>query len=237
MGDVLDLETAREGSPAGIAASLDALGHADLGPLFDPATCDRLAGMFDEERPFRSHIVMRRHGFGEGEYKYFANPLPGAISDARRALYARLVGVANTWEAALGTGRRFPQSHEAFLDRCHADGQSRPTPLLLRYRAGDYNCLHQDLYGAHTFPLQVVVLLSDPDAFEGGEFVMTEQRPRMQSRAEVVPLRRGHALAFAVNARPRQGTRGIYRVKQRHGVSRLRRGERFTLGIIFHDAE
>lgn len=219
-----------------ILAALDAHGHADLGPLFDAQACAELAGLFEEDARFRSHIVMRRHGFGDGEYKYFAHPLPRQILDARAALYERLVDIANAWEEALGTGRVFPPTHAAFLERCHAAGQTKPTPLLLRYRAGDYNCLHQDLYGEHAFPLQVVVLLSDPSDFEGGEFVMTEQRPRMQSRAEVVPLPRGHALAFAVNQRPRRGARGPYRVRQRHGVSRLRAGERRTMGIIFHDA-
>ena len=222
---------------AGVAAELDAFGHADLGRVLDDAACAWLAGLFPEEAPFRSHVIMRRHGFGEGEYKYFADPLPAEIARLRRELYPWLVPVANAWEAALGTGRSFPPDHAAFLARCHADGQRRPTPLLLRYRPGDYNCLHQDLYGPHVFPIQVVVLLSDPASFEGGEFVTTEQRPRMQSRAEVVPLRRGHAVAFAVNERPRQGVRGVYRVRQRHGVSRVRAGERFTLGIIFHDAE
>ena len=218
-------------------AELDAVGHADLGRVLDDAACTRLAELFPTEAPFRSHVVMRRHGFGEGEYKYFADPLPPEIARLRRELYPRLVPMANAWEAALGTGRTFPPEHAAFLARCHADGQRRPTPLLLRYRPGDYNCLHQDLYGPHVFPIQVVVLLSDPASFEGGEFVTTEQRPRMQSRAEVVPLRRGHAVAFAVNERPRRGARGVYRVRQRHGVSRVRAGERFTLGVIFHDAE
>lgn len=220
-----------------VRRSLEAHGHIDLGPLLDPAACERLAGLFSQSAPFRSHVVMRRHGFGEGEYKYFTNPLPPEIVAARASLYEQLVGIANAWERALDTGRQFPPSHAEFLERCHAAGQTRPTPLLLRYREGDYNCLHQDLYGEHVFPLQVVVLLSDPADFEGGDFVLTEQRPRMQSRAEVVPLEQGHAVAFPVNERPRMGSRGVYRVRQRHGVSRVRSGERYTLGIIFHDAE
>jgi len=220
-----------------VRRSLEAHGYIDFGPSLDPAACERLANLFSESAPFRSHIVMRRHGFGEGEYKYFSNPLPPEIAAARAALYERLVDIANAWERALGTGKQFPPSHAAFLERCHAAGQTRPTPLLLRYREGDYNCLHQDLYGEHVFPLQVVVLLSDPADFEGGDFVLTEQRPRMQSRAEVVPLEQGHAVAFPVNERPRMGSRGVYRVRQRHGVSRVRSGERYTLGIIFHDAE
>ncbi|HZH46383.1 MAG TPA: 2OG-Fe(II) oxygenase, partial [Roseococcus sp.] len=182
-------------------------------------------------------VVMARHGFGRGEYKYFAHPLPPEVAALRAALYGRLAPVANRWSEAMGLPTRYPAAHAEFLSRCHAAGQAKPTPLLLRYGAGDYNCLHQDLYGEHAFPLQVVVLLSAPgEVFEGGEFVLTEQRPRMQSRAEVVPLRQGEAAAFAVNHRPVQGTRGIYRVTMRHGVSRVRRGERQTLGIIFHDA-
>ncbi|MEL6266270.1 MAG: 2OG-Fe(II) oxygenase [Pseudomonadota bacterium] len=219
-----------------VAACLDSHGHADLGPVFDAETCARIAGLYERDALFRSRIDMRRHGFGSGEYKYFADPVPDAIAAARATLYARLVGVANAWETALGSGRQFPDTHAGFLARCHAEGQRRPTPLLLRYREGDYNCLHQDLYGPLVFPLQVVVLLSDTAGFEGGQFVLTEQRPRMQSRAEVVPLRRGHAVAFAVNERPRRGSRGVYRTRQRHGVSRLLKGERMTLGLIFHDA-
>ncbi len=216
--------------------ALSADGHADLGEVLDAAACERIAALWEDEALFRSRIDMRRHGFGEGVYKYFAAPVPEEIAALRRALYARLVPVANLWEEMLGTGRRFPDAHEAFIARCHADGQTKPTPLLLSYGAGDYNCLHQDLYGPHVFPLQVVILLSDPAGFSGGEFVLTEQRPRMQSRAEVVPQPRGHAIAFAVADRPKRGTRGVYRVKQRHGVSRLRAGSRMTLGIIFHDA-
>lgn len=219
-----------------VEASLKDVGWADLGAVLDTTLCAEIATWYDQEDRFRSRVVMARHGFGSGEYKYFRYPLPAPIARLRASLYDRLVPVANAWEAALKTGRTFPAEHARFVDRCHAAGQVRPTPLLLRYRPGDYNCLHQDLYGAHVFPIQVVVLLSDPEAFDGGEFVMTEQRPRMQSRAEVVPLRRGHAVAFAVNDRPKQGGRGVYRVKHRHGVSRLRSGERFALGIIFHDA-
>jgi hypothetical protein len=187
---------------------------------------------------FRSRIVMGRHGFGRGEYKYFSYPLPEPIAELRPELYARLHGIANRWNEAMGIDIRYPESHETFLKRCHEAGQLRPTPLLLQYGEGDYNCLHQDLYGEHVFPLQVAVLLSEPGLdFEGGEFVLTEQRPRMQSRAEVVPLGQGDAVAFAVHVRPVQGTRGLYRVNMRHGVSRLRSGRRHTVGVIFHDAK
>ena len=223
---------------AAAEASLDATGTAVLGSLLDPAECREVAALYDagEER-FRSRVVMARHGFGRGEYKYFAGPLPPAVAALRASLYGRLAPVANRWSEAMGLPTRYPAAHAEFLSRCHAAGQAKPTPLLLRYGAGDYNCLHQDLYGEHAFPLQVVVLLSAPgEQFEGGELVLTEQRPRMQSRAEVVALRQGEAAAFAVNHRPVQGTRGTYRVTMRHGVSRVRRGERQTLGIIFHDA-
>lgn len=219
-----------------IQSGLDAYGWTDLGQVLTASECEELAGLYDDDARFRSHIVMARHGFGSGEYKYFHEP-PAMVRDLRTTLYARLVGTANAWEEALGAERRFPARHEDFLARCHADGQTRSTPLVLRYREGDYNCLHQDLYGPHVFPIQVVVLLSDPAGFDGGDFVLTEERPRMQSRAEVVQLAQGHAIAFAVNERPKQGKRGVYRVKQRHGVSRIRSGERFTLGVIFHDAE
>lgn len=219
-----------------IADELDTFGHATIGPVLSPATCAELIGAYEDEARYRSHIHMRRHGFGEGEYKYFSYPLPEPVAELRGALYPHLAEIANRWEDQLGTGRGYPLEHSALLKRCHADGQVRPTPLILKYGPGDYNCLHQDLYGEHMFPLQVVILLSDPGDFEGGEFVLTEQRPRMQSRAEVVPLQTGTAVAFAVNERPKQGSRGYYRVKQRHGVSRLKSGERFTLGIIFHDA-
>jgi hypothetical protein len=223
---------------AGTSEALDEAGVAVLGPLLEPAECAEIAALYDagEER-FRSRVVMARHGYGRGEYKYFARPLPPPVEALRTALYARLAPVANRWSEAMGSPTRYPAGHAEFLSRCHAAGQPKPTPLLLRYGAGDYNCLHQDLYGEHAFPLQVVVLLSAPgEAFEGGEFVLTEQRPRMQSRAEVVPLRQGEAAAFAVNHRPVRGTRGTYRVTMRHGVSRVRRGDRRTLGIIFHDA-
>jgi hypothetical protein len=222
-----------------VGASLDETGAAVLGPLLDPAECRGIAALYDAggEDRFRSRVVMARHGFGRGEYKYFADPLPPPVAALRAALYARLAPVANRWSEAMGLPARYPAEHAEFLSRCHAAGQTKPTPLLLRYGAGDYNCLHQDLYGEHAFPLQVVVLLSAPgEQFEGGELVLTEQRPRMQSRAEVVPLRQGEAAAFAVNHRPVQGSRGTYRVTMRHGVSRVRRGERHTLGVIFHDA-
>jgi hypothetical protein len=187
---------------------------------------------------FRSRIVMARHGFGRGEYKYFQYPLPGLVQELRMHLYPRLAPIANRWNEGLRIDLRYPEKHAAFLERCHDAGQLRPTPLLLQYGEGDYNCLHQDLYGQHVFPIQVAVLLSEPGLdFAGGDFVLTEQRPRMQSRVEVVPLRQGDAVAFAVHHRPVQGTRGTYRVTLRHGVSRIRRGHRHTLGIIFHDAE
>lgn len=219
-----------------IEAALDAQGCAVLPHLLSRGDCETIAGLYDGDH-FRSRIVMARHGFGRGEYQYFAYPLPDIVAALREALYPRLAPLANRWNAALGVSTRYPADHAAFLARCHAAGQIRPTPLLLRYDAGDYNCLHQDLYGEHVFPLQVAVLLSEPGRdFSGGEFVLTEQRPRMQSRAEVVPLRQGDAVAFAVHHRPVQGSRGVYRVNLRHGVSRLRSGRRHTLGIIFHDA-
>ncbi|HSY23082.1 MAG TPA: 2OG-Fe(II) oxygenase [Polyangiaceae bacterium] len=215
---------------------LEAQGCASLGVLLARGECEDLARAYDSGA-FRSRVVMARHGYGRGEYKYFANPLPAVVSGLRERLYPTLVPIANRWEEALGTGIVFPASHADFLARCHEAGQDKPTPLLLRYAAGDYNCLHQDLYGEHVFPLQVAVLLSEPGAdFEGGEFVMTEQRPRMQSRPMVVPFRQGEALVFAVHRRPIMGTRGVYRVQMRHGVSALRSGVRHTLGIIFHDA-
>lgn len=215
---------------------LDAFGHADLGRLIDDVDADRLIADYDRDDLYRSHIQMKRHGFGQGEYKYFADPLPDLIAELREALYPALSRIANGWEKQLGTDRRWPDTHAELIERCAAAGQHRPTPLILRYGPGDYNCLHQDIYGDLTFPLQVVILLDEPAAFEGGEFVLTEQRPRMQSRAEVVPLKRGHGVVFPVDERPRQGTRGSYRVKQRHGVSRVRAGQRHTLGIIFHNA-
>jgi len=219
-----------------IATELDARGYARLGPLLAAAEIDSLVAMYPQDAPFRSRVSMRRHGFGEGEYKYFAYPLPGPVARLREQLYAGLAPVANAWQEKLGLAQRYPDSLAGMLSRCHAAGQARPTPLLLRYGPGDYNCLHQDLYGECAFPLQVVILLCDPADFSGGEFVLTEQRPRMQSRVEVVPLRKGHGVAFAVNERPKQGARGYYRVKMRHGVSELRSGARMTLGIIFHDA-
>jgi hypothetical protein len=221
----------------GLEAELDAQGSALAPGLLSPEECRVLAGLYGQEVPFRSRVVMGRHGFGRGEYRYFAYPLPDPVAELRAALYPRLVPTANRWNQAMGIGVRYPDAHQAFLDRCHAAGQVRPTPLLLQYGPGDYNCLHQDLYGEHVFPLQVAVLLSAPGAdFTGGEFVITEQRPRMQSRVEVAPLAQGDALIFAVNTRPVQGTRGTYRVALRHGVSRLRSGTRHTLGVIFHDA-
>ena len=217
---------------------LDAQGCAVLEGLLAPDQCRTLAALYPDDKHFRSRIVMGRHGFGRGEYKYFAYPLPDLIAQLRPALYVRLQGTANRWNEAMGIDIRYPERHEAFLKRCHQAGQTRPTPLLLQYGPGDYNCLHQDLYGEHVFPLQVAILLSEPGRdFTGGEFVLTEQRPRMQSRPEVVPLGQGDAVAFAVHHRPVQGTRGAYRVNLRHGVSRLRSGHRHTVGVIFHDAK
>jgi hypothetical protein len=220
-----------------VRAGLDEYGCATIPELLRPAECESIADLYAQDDPFRSRVVMSRHGFGRGEYKYLAYPLPPAVSALREALYPQLVSSANAWNAAMRIDVRYPESHADFLARCHAAGQARPTPLLLRYTPGDYNCLHQDLYGEHVFPIQVAILLSAPGRdFEGGEFVLTEQRPRMQSRAEVVPLQQGDAVAFAVHHRPMRGTRGVYRVNMRHGVSRIRRGQRHTLGIIFHDA-
>jgi hypothetical protein len=222
---------------ARVSQELDARGSATIAGLLTAAECESVATLYGVDEMFRSRVVMARHGFGRGEYKYFAYPLPGIVGGLREALYPRLAPVANRWNAAMGIAVRFPERHADFIERCHAAGQLRPTPLLLRYGVDDYNCLHQDLYGEHVFPLQVAVLLSEPERdFTGGEFVITEQRPRMQSRPEVVPLRRGDAAVFAVHHRPVHGTRGVYRVNLRHGVSRLRSGHRHTLGIIFHDA-
>ncbi len=222
---------------AGIADDLDAQGCAMLEALLSPQECCALADLYADERLFRSRVVMGRHGFGRGEYKYFAYPLPDAVGSLRNAIYPRLAPIANCWNAAMGIEVRYPDTHTEFIERCHAAGQQRPTPLLLKYGADDYNCLHQDLYGEHVFPLQLAILLSEPERdFSGGEFVLTEQRPRMQSRPQVVPLRQGDAVVFAVHQRPVQGTRGSYRVNLRHGVSRVRSGHRHTLGIIFHDA-
>jgi uncharacterized protein len=222
---------------AGVTDDLDTQGCAMLEALLSPQECRALAGLYADDGRFRSRVVMGRHGFGRGEYKYFGYPLPDTVDSLRSAIYPRLAPIANRWNAAMRIDVRYPDTHAAFLARCHADGQQRPTPLLLQYGVGDYNCLHQDLYGEHVFPLQVAILLSEPERdFSGGEFVLTEQRPRMQSRPQVVPLRQGDAVIFAVHQRPVQGTRGSYRVNLRHGVSRVRSGHRHTLGIIFHDA-
>ncbi|HWX89492.1 MAG TPA: 2OG-Fe(II) oxygenase [Rhizomicrobium sp.] len=220
-----------------IAAELDEQGWAVLPGLLEDTVCDATAALYDRDDCFRSTVVMARHGFGRGEYRYFSYPLPATVQSLRTALYPHLVPIANGWQARLGIETRFPGDFAEFIVRCHRSGQARPTPLLLRYGPGDYNCLHQDLYGAEVFPLQVAVLLSQPGAdFTGGEFVLTEQRPRMQSRAMVAPLAQGDGLVFAVNSRPVKGTRGDYQVKMRHGVSRLISGQRHTLGLIFHDA-
>ena len=221
-----------------LTQSLDQSGVAVVKRLLPEPVTRQLAGLYENDSLFRSRVVMSRHGFGRGEYKYFGYPLPAEISRLRGLLYPHLSLIANRWNEQLGDPVRFPASHDRFLERCHAAGQCRPTPLLLQYAEGDYNCLHQDLYGEHVFPLQVTVLLSKPvEDFEGGELVLTEQRPRMQSRAEVVPLQQGDAAIFAVHRRPVRGSRGIYRVNHRHGVSRIRRGARYTLGVIFHDAK
>jgi hypothetical protein len=222
---------------ARLSKELDARGSVVIERLIPPGECDDLAALYALDGAFRSRVLMAQHGFGRGEYKYFRYPLPDLVARMRTALYPRLAPIANRWNAVMGVKGRFPGKHAQFIRRCHAAGQHRPTPLLLQYGAGDYNCLHQDLYGEHVFPLQLTVLLSEPGLdFAGGEFVMTEQRPRMQSRAEVVPLAKGDAVLFAVRHRPVQGTRGVYRVNLRHGVSRVRWGHRHTLGIIFHDA-
>lgn len=220
-----------------IYSELDAQGCATLARLLTPDECREIAELYPQEEHFRSHIHMARHGFGKGEYRYFKYPLPDLIGSLRTSLYPRLAVTANAWNERMGVERRYPERHAEFLAECHIAGQLRPTPLLLQYVAGDFNCLHQDLYGDLAFPLQVAVLLSEPDQdFTGGEFVLTEQRPRMQSRAEVVQLRRGDAVIFAVQNRPVRGTKGDYRVNLRHGVSRVRSGTRHTVGIIFHDS-
>jgi uncharacterized protein len=220
-----------------VSKDLDAQGSAMLERLISPAECEALAGLYPEDGLFRSRVVMSRHGFGRGEYKYFSYPLPAMIAGLRTSIYPHLVPIANRWNAALGLDGRYPDEHKAFLERCHCAGQTKPTPLLLHYGEGDDNCLHQDLYGEHVFPLQLTFLLSVPGQdFTGGEFVLTEQRPRQQSRAEVVPLAQGDGVIFPVHHRPVQGTRGSHRVILRHGVSRVRSGQRQTLGIIFHDA-
>ena len=221
-----------------VSQDLDAQGSATLEHLLSPEECQKTAALYEQDDLFRSRVEMGRHGFGRGEYKYFSYPLPSLIAELRTAIYPRLVPTANRWNGALGVNVRYPEEHGDFIERCHQAGQLKPTPLLLQYGADDYNCLHQDLYGEHVFPLQVAILLSELGKdFTGGEFVMTEQRPRMQSRPEVVPLRQGDGVVFAVHNRPVQGTRGVYRVNLRHGVSRVRSGHRHTLGIIFHDAQ
>ncbi|EJL87505.1 hypothetical protein PMI16_02849 [Herbaspirillum sp. CF444] len=220
-----------------IDAELNQYGCARLPALLTAQECDALIARYPCDEIYRSRVVMARHGFGQGEYKYFSYPLPEIIGALRKAFYPHLAPLANRWNEAMGIEARYPSAHEQFIARCRTAGQLRPTPLILKYQTGDYNCLHQDLYGEHVFPIQMAILLSDPGRdFSGGEFVMTEQRPRMQSRAEVVPLRKGDAVVFAVNERPVQGTRGFYRVKMRHGVSRLRSGNRYAVGVIFHDA-
>lgn len=241
----LAVEAARSEAAARITAidwglvqtELDAQGAAVIPGLLPAQACHDLAALYAHDEGFRSRVVMARHGFGRGEYRYFAYPLPPVVQALRTLLYPALVPTANRWHDVMGLPVRFPQQHADFSARCHAAGQQRPTPLLLQYGPDDFNCLHQDLYGEHVFPLQVVVLLSEPGRdFEGGEFVMTEQRPRMQSRPMVLPLRQGDAAVIAVHQRPVQGTRGVYRVNLRHGVSRVRAGQRHTLGVIFHDA-
>ncbi|RQH05415.1 2OG-Fe(II) oxygenase [Paraburkholderia dinghuensis] len=220
-----------------IENDLDQRGYALIPGLLDDAECDALASLYERDAPFRSRVVMAHHGFGSGEYRYFAYPLPETVAELRTLLYARLVALANRWADWLGTGVDFPPTHDAFIARCHEAGQTRPTPLLLRYGCHDYNCLHQDLYGEHVFPVQATILLSAPGAdFRGGEFVLTEQRARQQSRVEVVPLGKGDAVLFAVRHRPLQGARGAARAMLRHGVSRIREGQRYTLGVVLHDA-
>lgn len=223
---------------AAVTASLDADGYAFVPSLLDLKECELLAALYQSPELFRSRVVMARHGYGRGEYKYFAYPLPAIVAELRTACYPELSGIANRWNEAMRVAVRYPQDHASFLERCHRAGQVKPTPLLLRYGEGDYNRLHQDLYGEHVFPLQATILLSAPGCdFSGGEFVLAEQTPRMQSRAEIVPLGQGDAVIFAVRHRPVPGTRGFHRVNLRHGVSRLRSGQRMTLGIIFHDAQ
>lgn len=222
---------------ADLGAVFDRDGYAVLPGLLDPEQCRALAALYDDREAFRSRVLMARHGFGEGEYKYLAYPLPAAVEELRQALYPAIAPVANRWQLRLGLAAKFPESLDLYLKQCHEAGQTRPTPLILKYGTGDYNCLHQDLYGELVFPLQATVLLSRPgEDFTGGEFLLVEQRPRRQSKGEVVPLSQGDAVIFPVNHRPVAGTRGHYRVTMRHGVSRLRSGSRFTLGIIFHDA-
>jgi hypothetical protein len=234
--------SAAEGLPdanawSAVTTDLDSQGWSVIPGLLNHPTCDEVAGMYAAEEGFRSRVIMARHGFGRGEYRYFSYPLPPLVQRLRTGLYPLLAPIANRWQERMKMEVRFPSTHAEFLERCHQAGQTRPTPLLLQYGPGDYNCLHQDLYGEHVFPLQVAILLSDPQTdFEGGEFVLTEQRPRMQTRTAVVPLHKGDAAVFAVNSRPTKGVRGDYRVALRHGVSVIRRGHRHTLGIILHDA-
>lgn len=230
-------ERVRSAEWSRVAADLDARGCSTIERLLTPAECESLVALYDVEGIFRSRVVMASHGFGRGEYKYFDYPLPEIVAGLRASFYPELAPIANRWNAAMGIEVQYPEDHASFLERCHAAGQVKPTPLLLQYGADDYNCLHQDLYGEHVFPLQVAILLSEPERdFTGGELVLTEQRPRMQSRPEVVSLRQGDAVVFAVHHRPVQGTRGMYRVNLRHGVSRVRSGHRHTVGVIFHDA-
>jgi hypothetical protein len=237
------LESVNEVRPVSIdwgntARALDAVGWALLPKLITRDQCLQVSALYACENQFRSRVVMSRHGFGRGEYQYFAYPLPELIQTLRTTSYPYLVPIANTWHERMGLDIRFPPTHAEFISRCHETGQTKPTPLLLQYGADDYNCLHQDLYGEHVFPLQIAILLSKPiEDFEGGDFVLTEQRPRMQSRADVVPLGQGDAVVFAVNNRPVRGSRGDYRVHMRHGVSTIRKGHRRTLGVIFHDAK
>jgi hypothetical protein len=244
---VRTIASARVGAPAearvaaydwqSIAAELDSAGCAILRALLSREECRAIAALYSDETQFRNRVHMARHGFGKGEYRYFKYPLPNLVDGLRSALYPRLAPIANVWNARMKLDERYPEDHAAFLKRCHAAGQMRPTPLLLKYCPGDFNCLHQDLYGELAFPIQITILLSQPGKdFTGGEFVLTEQRPRMQSRAEVVPLEQGDGVAFAVHHRPVQGSKGNYRVNLRHGVSRVRSGLRHTIGIIFHDA-
>jgi uncharacterized protein len=222
---------------SGVAAALDQRGYATVPDLLDGPACHRLAALYDDDDAFRSRVVMQRHNFGQGEYKYLRYPLPSEVAQLRQAIYPHLASIVNGWRERLREAGRLPPTLDAFLAECHAAGQRRPTPLILKYETGDYNCLHQDRYGALIFPLQLTILLSAPETdFAGGEFLLVEQRPRAQSRAEIVPLRQGEAVVFPVQHRPVKGTRGPYRVTMRHGVSRIRSGRRFTLGIIFHDA-
>ncbi|MBS2008619.1 MAG: 2OG-Fe(II) oxygenase [Cyanobacteria bacterium SZAS TMP-1] len=231
------VETIQQLNGQSMAAGLNERGYTVINSLLDDDQCRSLIGIYDEDSRFRKRVVMQSHGYGKGEYRYLSYPLPDLIQNIRTDIYPKLVPIANAWHEAMKMDVRFPQSHAEFLERCHKAGQVKPTPLILKYEASDYNCLHQDLYGEHVFPLQLAILLSEPgDDFNGGEFVLTEQRPRMQSRVHVVPLKRGDAVVFAVNNRPVAGTRGNYKVVMRHGVSEIRSGKRFTAGIIFHDA-